>query len=74
MSISMPQNANFMLRQGQDCLGFCEASSMERLLNEQVLIVQIQAFTQIAGKPWLEKLSCRRTRQQNCPIRGNCVR
>jgi len=50
MSISMPQNANFMLRQGQDCLGFCEASSMERLLNEQVLVVQMQAFTQIAGK------------------------
>ena len=39
----MPQNANFMLRQGQDCLGFCEASSMERLLNEQVLVVQMHA-------------------------------
>ena len=27
ISILMPQNANFLLRQGQDCLGFCGASS-----------------------------------------------
>jgi predicted TIM-barrel enzyme len=49
--ISMPGDADFVLRQCQDCQGFYGASSMERLPSEQALVAQTQAFTKIGGKP-----------------------
>lgn len=48
--ISMPQDAEFILRNCGDCQGFYGASSMERLPSEQALVAQMQAFTQIGGK------------------------
>ena len=48
--ISMPQDAEFILRNCDDCQGFYGASSMERLPSEQALVAQMQAFTAIGGK------------------------
>lgn len=48
--ISMPDDADYVLRHCQDCQGFYGASSMERLPSEQALVAQMQAFTRIGGK------------------------
>ena len=48
--ISMPDDADFVLRNCKDCQGFYGASSMERLPSEKALVAQMQAFTRIGGK------------------------
>ncbi|MEP2030166.1 MAG: phosphoenolpyruvate hydrolase family protein [Paracoccaceae bacterium] len=48
--ISMPDDADYVLRNCKDCQGFYGASSMERLPSEQALVAQMQAFTRIGGK------------------------
>ena len=48
--ISMPDDADYVLRHCKDCQGFYGASSMERLPSEAALVAQMQAFTRIGGK------------------------
>ncbi|NNE80738.1 MAG: phosphoenolpyruvate hydrolase family protein [Silicimonas sp.] len=48
--ISMPVDADYVLRNCKDCQGFYGASSMERLPSEKALVEQMQAFTRIGGK------------------------
>ena len=48
--ISMPDDADYVLRNCKDCQGFYGASSMERLPSEKALVEQMQAFTRIGGK------------------------
>ncbi len=48
--VSMPADADFVLRNCRDCQGFYGASSMERLPSERALVEQMRAFTQIGGK------------------------
>ncbi len=48
--ISMPDDADYVLRNCSDCQGFYGASSMERLPSEEVLVAQTRAFTQIGDK------------------------
>ena len=45
--ISMPADADYVLRNCADCQGFYGASSMERLPSEEALVAQTRAFTQI---------------------------
>lgn len=47
--ISMPNDADYVLRECKDCQGFYGASSMERLPSEEALVAQMKAFTQIGG-------------------------
>ena len=48
--ISMPDDADYVLRNCKDCQGFYGASSMERLPSEKALVEQMQAFTRIGAK------------------------
>lgn len=48
--ISMPEDAQYVLKRARDCQGFYGASSMERLPSETALVAQTRAFTEIRGK------------------------
>jgi len=45
--ISMPQDAEYILKRTKHCHGFYGASSMERLPTEVALVEQTKAFKQI---------------------------
>jgi predicted TIM-barrel enzyme len=48
--VSMPEDADFILKNTSNCHGFYGASSMERLPTEAALTEQTRAFKRIAGK------------------------